>query len=94
MPGPFGDRLLTLFAWLELPPSDQLGERLIVRIDPGSTFGTGSHPPTPALPSGTGAAGATAALQTLAAAAAFSVSLLYGLGPDQVVACDVDPLAV
>jgi ribosomal protein L11 methyltransferase len=39
-----GERLLVLPAWLEVPP-EQAG-RLVIRIDPGSAFGTGSHPTT------------------------------------------------
>ncbi len=41
---PVGRRLLILPAWLELPPEH--GERLVIRMDPGSAFGTGSHPTT------------------------------------------------
>jgi len=43
-PDPVGGRLLILPAWLE-PPAE-LGERLVIRLDPGSAFGTGSHPTT------------------------------------------------
>ncbi len=39
-----GERLLILPAWLE-PPAEHAGRELI-RIDPGSAFGTGSHPTT------------------------------------------------
>jgi ribosomal protein L11 methyltransferase len=41
---PVGRRLLILPAWLELPPDH--AERLVIRMDPGSAFGTGSHPTT------------------------------------------------
>ena len=41
---PVGRRLLILPAWLELPP--EYAERLVIRMDPGSAFGTGSHPTT------------------------------------------------
>ncbi|RZO12800.1 MAG: 50S ribosomal protein L11 methyltransferase [Synechococcus sp. MED-G135] len=41
---PVGDRLLILPAWLELPPEH--ADRLVLRMDPGSAFGTGSHPTT------------------------------------------------
>ncbi|MEA5421611.1 50S ribosomal protein L11 methyltransferase [Synechococcus sp. CCY9202] len=41
---PIGERLLILPAWLEVPP--EFGQRLVIRIDPGSAFGTGSHPTT------------------------------------------------
>ncbi|MFM7311638.1 MAG: 50S ribosomal protein L11 methyltransferase, partial [Cyanobium sp.] len=41
---PVGERLLVLPAWLTCPPEH--GDRLVIRIDPGSAFGTGSHPTT------------------------------------------------
>jgi ribosomal protein L11 methyltransferase len=41
---PVGRRLLILPAWLELPPEH--ADRLAIRMDPGSAFGTGSHPTT------------------------------------------------
>ena len=43
-PDPVGERLLVLPAWLEVPPEQ--ADRLVIRIDPGSAFGTGSHPTT------------------------------------------------
>ncbi|MEB3265709.1 MAG: 50S ribosomal protein L11 methyltransferase [Cyanobacteriota bacterium] len=43
-PDPVGERLLILPAWLE-PPAEHDG-RLVIRMDPGSAFGTGSHPTT------------------------------------------------
>ena len=43
-PDPVGERLLILPAWLELPP--EFADRLVIRMDPGSAFGTGSHPTT------------------------------------------------
>jgi ribosomal protein L11 methyltransferase len=39
---PVGRRLLILPSWLSPPP----GDRLLVRIDPGMAFGTGTHPTT------------------------------------------------
>jgi len=41
---PVGERLLILPAWLEVPPEHV--DRLVLRMDPGSAFGTGSHPTT------------------------------------------------
>jgi ribosomal protein L11 methyltransferase len=41
---PVGRGLLILPAWLELPPEH--ADRLVIRMDPGSAFGTGSHPTT------------------------------------------------
>ena len=43
-PDPVGQRLLILPAWLDLP--QEYADRLVVRMDPGSAFGTGSHPST------------------------------------------------
>ena len=37
-----GERLLVAPAWIELDP----GSRMLVRIDPGMAFGTGTHPST------------------------------------------------
>jgi ribosomal protein L11 methyltransferase len=41
---PVGERLLILPAWLQLPPEH--AHRLVIRMDPGTAFGTGSHPST------------------------------------------------
>ena len=43
-PDPIGESILILPAWLEVP--EKFLERKIVRLDPGSAFGTGSHPST------------------------------------------------
>ncbi|MBM5827028.1 MAG: 50S ribosomal protein L11 methyltransferase [Cyanobacteria bacterium M_surface_7_m2_040] len=43
-PDPVGDRLLILPAWLDCP--SEHAQRLLIRMDPGSAFGTGSHPTT------------------------------------------------
>ncbi|WP_414027524.1 50S ribosomal protein L11 methyltransferase [Cyanobium sp. ATX-6F1] len=43
-PDPVGERFLILPAWLELPEEHR--ERLVIHLDPGSAFGTGSHPTT------------------------------------------------
>ncbi|MCP9942782.1 50S ribosomal protein L11 methyltransferase [Cyanobium sp. ATX 6E8] len=41
---PVGQGLLILPAWLPCPPEH--AERLVITMDPGSAFGTGSHPTT------------------------------------------------
>ncbi|MGH2625876.1 MAG: 50S ribosomal protein L11 methyltransferase, partial [Anaerolineales bacterium] len=41
-PIPVGSRLLVLPSWFPVPP----GDRLILRLDPGQAFGTGTHPST------------------------------------------------
>ena len=43
-PDPLGKSILILPAWLEVP--DKYSERKIILLDPGSAFGTGSHPST------------------------------------------------
>ena len=42
-PQPVGDRLLINPAWME-PPADS--SRLLLQLDPGTAFGTGTHPTT------------------------------------------------
>ena len=43
-PDPVGKLILILPAWLDVP--EEFLERKIIRLDPGSAFGTGSHPST------------------------------------------------
>ncbi len=43
-PDPVGQSILILPAWLDVP--EKFLERKIIRLDPGSAFGTGSHPST------------------------------------------------
>ncbi len=43
-PDPIGKSILILPAWLDVP--QRFSERKIIRLDPGSAFGTGSHPTT------------------------------------------------
>jgi ribosomal protein L11 methyltransferase len=43
-PTEIGDRFLIYPAWLELP--EEASERIILRLDPGTAFGTGTHPTT------------------------------------------------
>ncbi len=43
-PDPVGKSILILPAWLDVP--ENFLERKIIRLDPGSAFGTGSHPST------------------------------------------------
>ena len=43
-PDPVGHRLLILPAWLDVP--EEHSDRFVIRMDPGSAFGTGSHPTT------------------------------------------------
>ena len=102
-PDPVGERLLVLPAWLEVPP-EQAG-RLVIRIDPGSAFGTGSHPTTrlclealEALAGERMRAGRGADLEGLRVADLGCGSGILGLaalrlGAAGVAAADTDPLA-
>ncbi len=102
-PDPVGQRLLVLPAWLEVPP-EHLG-RLLIRIDPGSAFGTGSHPTTrlclealESLAAERDAAGLGPGLQGLRGADLGCGSGILGLaalrlGAASVVAADTDTLA-
>ncbi len=92
-PDPVGERILILPAWLE-PPKEFL-DRLILKLDPGSAFGTGSHPTTrlclealekkPPLGLRVVDLGCGSGVLGLAA---------LGLGAKEVLAVDIDSLAV
>ena len=92
-PDPIGAGLLILPAWLEVPPEH--ANRLVIRMDPGSAFGTGSHPttrlclealeqspPVGALVADLGCGSGVLGLAAL------------GLGAEAVVSADSDSLAV
>jgi ribosomal protein L11 methyltransferase len=93
-PDPVGQRLLILPAWLELPPEH--ADRLVIRMDPGSAFGTGSHPTTRLCLE------AIEQLQTLPGARVADLGCGSGIlgiaallqGARSVVAADTDSLAV
>ena len=92
-PDPVGHGLLILPAWLEVPVEH--ADRLVIRMDPGSAFGTGSHPTTrlclealeTAPPQGSLVADLGCGSGVLSLAA-------LGLGARSVVAADTDSLAV
>ena len=97
---PVGERLLILPAWLHL--SEEHAERMVIHMDPGSAFGTGSHPTTrlclEALEAMAAAAGA-AGLAGLRVADLGCGSGILGLGAlrlgaASVVAVDTDSMAV
>ncbi|MCP9798149.1 50S ribosomal protein L11 methyltransferase [Cyanobium sp. Lug-B] len=102
-PDPVGERLLVLPAWLEVPPEQAW--RLVIRIDPGSAFGTGSHPTTRLCLEGLEGlagereqAGLGAGLEGLRVADLGCGSGILGLaalrlGAASVAAADTDPLA-
>ena len=92
-PDPVGHGLLILPAWLEVP--EEHVDRLVIRMDPGSAFGTGSHPTTrlclealeESPPQGSLVADLGCGSGVLGLAA-------LGLGAEAVVASDTDSLAV
>jgi len=98
MPDPVGERLLILPAWLECPAEQ--ADRLVIRIDPGSAFGTGSHPTTRlCLEALEALAAAEPGLGGLRVADLGCGSGILGLGAlrlgaASVAAVDSDPLAV
>jgi len=95
---PVGERLLILPAWLPLP--EEHAERLVISIDPGSAFGTGSHPTTRlCLEALEGMAADEKGLQGLRVADLGCGSGILGLGAlrlgaAEVKAVDTDSLAV
>jgi len=92
-PDPVGRGMLILPAWLEVP--EEHAGRLVLKMDPGSAFGTGSHPTTrlclEALeekpPTGLRVADLGCGSGVLGLAA-------LGLGARAVLAADTDSLAV
>ena len=92
-PDPVGDGLLILPAWLEVPPEH--GERLVIRMDPGSAFGTGSHPTTRLCLEALEKAPPVGALvEDLGCGSGVLGLAALGLGATAVVAADTDSLAV
>ena len=92
-PDPVGDGLLILPAWLEVPLEH--GERLVIRMDPGSAFGTGSHPTTRLCLEALEKAPPVAALVADLGCGSGVLGLAaLGLGATAVVAADTDSLAV
>ena len=103
---PVGRRLLILPAWLELPAEH--ADRLVIRMDPGSAFGTGSHPTTRLCLEAiedlaeTGAGGAPGPQVSLAGLRVADLGCGSGIlgiaallqGAAQVAAADTDSLAV
>ena len=88
-----GRGLLILPAWLKVP--DEHRDRLVIRMDPGSAFGTGSHPTTrlclEALEQQPPRGGLVADLGC--GSGVLGLAALH-LGAQRVVAADTDSLAV
>ena len=92
-PDPVGEGLLILPAWLEVPPEH--GERLVIRMDPGSAFGTGSHPTTRLCLEALEQAPPVGALVADLGCGSGVLGLAaLGLGAKAVVAADTDSLAM
>ena len=94
-PTPVGDRFIVYPAWLSVPTHT---ERLILRLDPGSAFGTGTHPTTQlCLESLERQFSKHPRGLTIADLGCGSGILSIGailLGAQQVYGVDIDPLAV
>ena len=101
---PVGQSLLILPAWLEAPADE--AHRRLIRMDPGSAFGTGSHPSTrlclEALEDlaeqrgGLGGAAPLAGLRVADLGCGSGILALAALrlGASQVAAVDTDSLAI
>ncbi|MFS8854576.1 50S ribosomal protein L11 methyltransferase [Synechococcus sp. H55.2] len=95
-PEPVGDKLLICPAWLDPPPHPG---RLLLRLDPGMAFGTGTHPTTQLcleslemrLESGDPLAVTVADVGCGSGILSVAAALL---GAKRVFAVDIDPLAV
>ncbi|MFM8604139.1 MAG: 50S ribosomal protein L11 methyltransferase [Cyanobium sp.] len=97
-PDPVGERLLILPAWLSVPPEH--AQRLLIRLDPGSAFGTGAHPTTrlclealERLAAERGGALAGLRVADLGCGSGVLALAALKLGADGVTAVDLDPLA-
>ena len=93
-PQAIGDRFLIYPAWLEVPPDP---ERLLLRLDPGAAFGTGTHPTTQLCLESLEMRLAENSGLTIADIGCGSGILSIGamlLGAKEAIAVDTDPLAV
>ena len=90
---PVGRGLLILPAWLEVPPEH--ADRLVIKMDPGSAFGTGSHPTTRlCLEALEQSPPAGALVADLGCGSGVLGLAALGLGAEAIVAADTDSLAV
>ncbi len=93
-PQPVGDRLLINPAWME-PPADS--SRLVLKLDPGTAFGTGTHATTrlclESLEMRLGGNNAATLADIGCGSGILSIGAIL-LGAQRVYAVDTDPLAV
>ena len=94
---PVGERLLILPAWLHLP--EEHAERMVIHMDPGSAFGTGSHPTTRLCLEGLerlarSGSLANATVADLGCGTGILALAALALGARGAWACDTDGLAV
>lgn len=95
-PTPVGDRFLVCPAWLSPPGQER--DRIVIRLDPGAAFGTGTHPTTQlCLEALEHCLASHTNLTTIADIGCGSGILSLGAilaGVKQGYAVDIDPLAV
>lgn len=95
-PQKIGDRLLIYPAWLPVP---ETSERLILRLDPGAAFGTGTHATTQLclesleMRLGVGSPSSAVVADLGCGSGILSIAAIL-LGASRVNAVDIDPLAV
>ena len=93
-PQAIGDRFLIYPAWLDVP---QNSDRLLLRLDPGAAFGTGTHPTTQLCLESLEMRLSENSDKAIADIGCGSGILSIGamlLGAKEVIAVDTDPLAV